>query len=154
MNYWKHSGNHETFFFETDEEGVVWRQISIDNDRGIILTSNSNYPEEPFPLADEPLVIDDSLVPVAAEEFAQLWLNGNAETIARWSEAQAKYPAGTVVDCLFQCYVPQGVLFSSEGQTFIVDLMPLTKGARPGAKFSGIVFGYDDQNFWVKLRTK
>lgn len=154
MNYWKLSQGQETFFFEADEEGLVWRQISIDDARGIILTSNSNDPEEPFPLTDEPLVINDSLVAATAEEFNQLWEKGNAETIARWPEVLAKYPAGTVVDCLFECYVPQGVLFSSEGQTFIVDLMPLTKGARPGGKFSGIVFGYDEQNFWVKLRTK
>lgn len=136
------------------DELLCYRQISFHE--GKLFVSNVKYDPEHFYLAEgkfEP----EKYQAISREEFEQKWAFENASLFEKWPGIKSANPIKSFVELKFECYYPQGILFTDLNQTVYLvqrrDFEKFSVGFKTTNEFEcqtkAEIVGYDDVNCWV-----
>ncbi|MCR8984265.1 hypothetical protein NW801_04110 [Brevibacillus laterosporus] len=146
------------WYFETDQKGIAYRQIIIQED-GSWITSHRKHEQFHYMLAEHPLDLDDTYYEkIPKAKFEELWSRFLQSTMDDWNQIKRSLPIGTKVEGEIEAFFPQGTLVNlvEEQATGLADTTSLRKATPPewmypGHKMVAIVNGYDEMNQWVVL---
>lgn len=148
------SGSDWDYFEVHPEDLACYRQISFNG--GKIFVSNIKYNPEHFYLAEGEFGIG-KYQNISREEFEQKWAFENAALFEKWPEIKAANPECSIVELKFECYYPQGILFTDLKQTVYLgnknDFEFFSSGFKMANEFEcqvqAEIVGYDDANCWI-----
>lgn len=100
--------NNRQWYFEADDQGIVFRQIVKEKDK---LPKLSDQKESEFFLAEFPIDLEDPhFTQLQKNEFESEWKMLNTEYMAERERVKKKYPIGTEVHGEIEVIFPQGII--------------------------------------------
>ncbi len=147
-----------TWYFEIDNNGVVYRQM-VYHDDGICITSNRKHDHDHYMLVEHPLNPQESYYKeISQAEFEQLWHEQLKLGMEYWYRTKSLFPVGTRVEGYIEAFFPQGTLINLQepqavGITDTSALKTITPAEwlYPRYRVIAEVSGYDEINQWVLL---
>ncbi len=156
MMYSRYKGYDGEWYYESDQEGNVYRQISKAQDQIVKL---SNQRQSLYEMLEHPIDShDDDWLPISRADFEAEWLRCNAEYMSEWEEAKAANEVGNTVKGRIEVIFPQGIIIHLNEIQYpgLVDYWKFAQHAQteniyPNVQLIGTVAGYDEDNGWIKL---
>lgn len=147
-----------TWYFETDVDGVAFRQIVLEED-GSRVASNRKHEHYHFMLAEHPIDLDDPYYEKITEaQFEEIWSHSLQATMEEWQQMKQNFPIGTKVEGEIEAFFPQGTLVNllkhqTVGLANTTELRKTSPAEKmyPRHKLTATVKGYDEVNQWVVL---
>ncbi len=142
MKYAKLKANDETYWFEINQEGFVFRQI-INSDNGEISLSclEDCLAEGEFCEDD----LEGDFEYITEEKFSEMWKKCTNPYQEKWSQTKEKYYVGKIIHGMCKCFYPQGTMIEGEDFLAVCDEECLQLHENVIAK----VVGYDEINMWL-----
>lgn len=146
----------QKWYFEADDEGVVYRQMLLEEGKA---SRVSNVKKDDFFLADHELSLDDpELEPIPKATFEAVWNELIKEQLPDWFETKRTFPRGTKVIGYLEVLYPHGVIVSIPDTKALgladYDECAAHAGHRnihKGLLVEATVSGYDEVNGWLLL---
>ncbi|WP_268625422.1 hypothetical protein [Paenibacillus alvei] len=142
----------EMYYFEIDENGTAYRQISKHGDLHSVV---STAPD--FVLCDQEVIIEASDRILTKEQFEIEWQQAIEPSLAAWKKTKKQYPPGRSVRGEIAMFYPQGAIIRvSDNAYAITDYNKLRERTPsqylyPGYCVDGIVADYDENNLWLVM---
>lgn len=138
------------FWFEVDQEGTAFRQVTVDDASGKISVSCLEAS-----LADQYVDTKNDCEIISRKEFEEIWRDATSRPRTRWYLEKNKYLPGQSVQVTIKYFYPQGIICIGNEQLFCIhsdDILHIPNiSLNPGIKICGTITGYDEQNMWVLL---
>ncbi|MFF2910056.1 hypothetical protein [Paenibacillus sp. NPDC057934] len=146
----------ETWYFEADEEGTVFRQVLIEEGKE---SKISNLKKFDFFLSEKELSLDDpDLIRISKETFEKVWNEININQLETWLEQKELLPLGTKVEGYIEVFYPHGVIVSiaSHEALGVADYNECAKNSQKANMHKDLIvraeiIGYDEVNYWFTL---
>lgn len=146
----------QKWYFEADDEGVVYRQMLLEEGKASRISNVKKYY---FFLADHELSLDDpELEPIPKAIFEAVWNELIKEQLPDWLETKRTFPRGTKVIGYLEVLYPHGVIVSIPDTKALgladYDECAAHAGHRnihKGLLVEATVSGYDEVNCWLLL---
>ncbi|OZB98288.1 hypothetical protein [Paenibacillus sp. XY044] len=147
-----------TWYFETDRQGVAYRQLVIEDD-GKWIASNRKDEHYHFMLSEKPIETSEpGLIPITQEEFEEAWSASLHTRNAQWQSLKSLHPPGLKIEGSIEAFFPQGTLvtLTDTGAVGLADTRELELSGQPAWMYPGhvvqaVVKGYDEANQWIVL---
>lgn len=99
-----------TWYYEVDNDGVVYRQM-VYYDDGTCITSNRKHSLYHYMLAELPLNAQESFYKeIRQAEFEELWHEQLQLGMEDWYRTLSLFPVGSRVEGYIEAFFPQGTL--------------------------------------------
>ncbi len=156
MIYFLYDSDGQKWYFEADDEGVVYRQMLLEEGKASRI---SNVKKDEFFLAEHKLALDDpELEPIPQATFEAIWDELIKEQLPDWLETKRTFPRGTKVIGYLEVFYPHGVIVSIPDTKALglagYDECAAHAGHRSihkGLLVEATVSGYDEVHFWLLL---
>jgi len=142
----------EMYYFEIDENGTAYRQISKHGD---FHSEVSTAPD--FVLCDQEVVIEAGDRIITKEQFEIEWQQAIEPNLAAWKITKKQYPPGSPVSGEIAMFYPQGAIIRLSDDAYAVTdynkLRELTPAQYlyPSYCIEGFVVDYDEINLWLVI---
>jgi len=142
----------EMYYFEIDENGTAYRQISKHGD---LHSEVSTAPD--FVLCDQEVVIEAGDRIITKEQFEIEWQQAIEPNLAAWKITKKQYPLGSPVSGEIAMFYPQGAIIRMSDDAYAVTdynkLRELTPAQYlyPGYCIEAVVSHYDEINLWLVI---
>ncbi|NEW08360.1 hypothetical protein GK047_20385 [Paenibacillus sp. SYP-B3998] len=158
MNYFEFCQPIETWYFEADEEGTVFRQIVV-KAAGDFIISNQKHESYGFFLSDQGLDNKNSVyLEITKDTFEQIWSDLLQCNILEWERIKSLLVIGTEVDGVIEVFYPQGVIINLNklNAMGIADYSECKSSTSPENLYPGYsvkarVKAFDEVNQWIIL---
>ncbi|MFD1883908.1 hypothetical protein [Paenibacillus wenxiniae] len=156
MLYFLYKEDKQAWYYETDQEGNVFRQIAKEYDQAIKL---SNQRKSLYYMQEHPLDLNDSeLLSMQKADFEMEWRACNAGYMSGWEEMKTEHGIGTEVRGHIEVIFPQGIITCLNTTQYpgLIDYEQFAQQAQtsniyPKAQWRGTIEGYDEWNGWIKI---
>lgn len=152
--YMKSEEEGDIFYFEIDDEGVVYRQVTVIDE--LIYVSNRPYGSMHFILSEIPIEFNPK-EEIKKSEFEVIWKRENQHFNVRWEEVKVQYSKGDLIEGKIECIYPQGIIINVHDDIYGVaeyEQVCMKSGSSeiyPRNRVRGIISGFDEENLWLIL---
>lgn len=142
----------ERYYFEIDEKGTAYRQISKHGDSHYEV---STAPD--FVLCDQEVIVEAGDRILAKEQFEIKWQQAIEPNLAVWKRTKKQHSPGSKVSGEIAMFYPQGAIIRLSDNAYAVTdynklrEQTLAQYLYPGYCIEGVVSHYDDINLWLVI---
>ncbi|WP_046226531.1 hypothetical protein [Paenibacillus dauci] len=156
MLYFTYKEFNEEWYYESDENGIVLRQIVKQEGEKPKL---SNQRDSQFYMAEHPIDLEDSMLdPLQKTDFENEWVKLNADYMSEWEQTKKENVIGQEVKATIEVIYPQGIIVRLNHTQYpgLASYDEFAQNAQvkniyPDIEMIATISGYDDINGWIKL---
>lgn len=136
---------NEQFWLEITEQLIAMRQVIIDENLEIHVSSREDCLAEGKIITDE---LEGTYKEISKEEFESRWISAIKPYYNEWLSIKQRYPIGTNVEGTCKYFYPQGIVV--EGRDYFAIYIG-KKELQFNSTLVACVKKYDEDNLWLVL---